>query len=68
MRLEKKVAEALKYVDNDRYLLAKAVGMRANELNNGATPLIDMDVKKHKATDVALYEIAAGKLKISAEN
>lgn len=67
MRLEKIIAEALKNVDNDRYLLAKAVGKRANELSKGATPLVDMDIKKSKATDIALSEIAEGKLRISMD-
>jgi DNA-directed RNA polymerase subunit omega len=68
MRLEKIVAEALKHVDNDRYLLAKAIGKRANELSGGAAPLIDMDIKKAKATDIALCEIAEGKLEVSIES
>jgi len=68
MRLEKIVAEALKRVDNDRYLLAKAIGKRANELSGGAAPLVDMDIKKAKATDIALFEIAEGKLKVSIES
>ena len=68
MRLEKIVAEALKRVDNDRYLLAKAIGKRANELSSGAAPLVDMDIKKAKATDIALSEIAEGKLLVSLDN
>jgi len=68
MRLEKIVAEALKRVDNDRYLLAKAIGKRANELSGGAAPLVDMDIKKAKATDIALCEIAEGKLRVSLDN
>ncbi len=68
MRLEKVVAKALENVNNDRYLLAKAIGKRANELSSGALPLVDMDIKKAKLTDIALYEIAEGKLSISAEN
>ncbi len=68
MRLEKIVSEALKQVNDDRYLLAKAIGKRANELSSGVAPLVDMDIKKNKATDIALHEIAEGKLKISAEN
>jgi len=68
MRLEKIVAEALKCVDNDRYLLAKAIGKRANEISQGSEPLVDMDIKKCKATDIALYEIAEGKLQVSIDN
>jgi len=68
MRLEVLVAEALKHVDNDRYLLAKAIGKRANELSGGSAPLVDMDIKKSMATDIALREIAEGKLRVSIDN
>ncbi len=64
MRLEKIAAEALERVGFDRYLLSIAVAKRANELATGKPPLIDVDVKKYKYTDIALMEIAAGKLKI----
>jgi len=67
-RLEQITAKALDRVNQDRYLLAKAVGKRAEELSSGATPLVDMDIKKHKATDIALYEIAEGKLKVERES
>jgi len=68
MRLEKIVSKALAHVDNDRYLLAKAIGKRANELSGGAVPLVDLDIKKSKATDIALCEIAEGKLKVSLDH
>jgi len=69
MRLEKTIAKALERIDHDRYLLAKAIGKRANDLNEGrATPLVDMDIKKHKATDIALHEIADGKIRVSLDN
>ncbi len=67
-RLEQITAQALERVNHDRYLLAKAVGKRAEELSSGATPLVDMDVKKHKATDIAIHEIAKGKLKVELES
>jgi len=67
MRLEQITAQALERVDHDRYLLAKAIGKRAEELNAGATPLVDMDVKKSKPTDIALFEIAEGKLIVTRE-
>ena len=66
-RLEQITAKALERLNHDRYLLTKAVGKRAEELNRGAAPLVEMDVKKHKATDIALHEIAAGKLHIEKE-
>jgi len=67
MRLEQVTAKALERYDFDRYLLAKAVGKRAEELTKGAEPLIDMDIKKHKASDIAIFEIAEGKLEIIKE-
>jgi len=67
MRLEQITAQALERVDHDRYLLSKAVGKRAEELNAGAAPLVDMDVKKSKPTDIALFEIAEGKLIVTRE-
>ncbi len=67
MRIEKITAQALERVDHDRYLLAKAIGKRADELNAGAKPLVEMDIKKHKPADIALFEIAEGKLIITRE-
>ncbi len=66
-RLEQITAKALERLNHDRYLLTKAVGKRAEELSRGAAPLVDMDIKKHKATDIALHEIAEGKLHIEKE-
>ena len=66
-RLEQVTAKALERVNHDRYVLSKAVGKRAEELNSGVPPLVDMDIKKHKATDIAIHEIAEGKLKIEIE-
>jgi len=67
MRLEQITAKALERYDFDRYLLSKAVGKRAEELTKGAEPLVDMDIKRYKATDIALFEIAEGKLEIIKE-
>jgi len=66
-RLEQITAKALERLNHDRYLLSKAVGKRAEELSSGAVPLVDMDIKKHKATDIAIHEIAEGKLHIEKE-
>ncbi len=69
MRLEKIAAKALEKYNFDRYLMSKAVGKRAKELTNGAKPLIkDMSLKEHKATDIALAEIAEGKIEINLES
>jgi DNA-directed RNA polymerase subunit omega len=67
-RLEQVTAKAMERVNNDRYLLSKAIGKRAEQLGAGSTPLVDMDIKKYKAVDIALYEIAEGKLKVELEN
>jgi DNA-directed RNA polymerase subunit omega len=67
MRLEKVTAKALEKYDFDRYLMAKAVGLRAQQLTEGATPVVDMKLEDHKAADIALVEIAEGKIEISVE-
>ena len=67
MKIEKLTAQALERVDFDRYLLAIAVGKRAEAIANGASPLVNMDPKTEKFTDIALVEIAEGKIIISTE-
>lgn len=65
MRLEEILSKALEKVNNDRYILALAVGQRADELSKGAKPLIDSsETKNMKYTDIAIKEIASGVLKI----
>lgn len=64
MRLEELVTQALKRVDNDRYVLSIAVGQRADELTKGARPLIQNISPNMKFTDIALEEIAYGHLQI----
>ena len=62
MRLEERMTKALKKVDNDRYILAIAVGQRADELSRGAEPLLAQNTQKMKYTDIAIDEIASGLL------
>ena len=64
MRLEERMTKALKQVNNDRYILAIAVGQRADELSKGAKPLLEQNTQKMKYTDIAIDEIANGLLKI----
>jgi DNA-directed RNA polymerase subunit omega len=64
MRLEERMTKALKQVNNDRYILAIAVGQRADELSKGAKPLLDKNTQNMKYTDIAIDEIASGLLKI----
>lgn len=65
-RTEEIAAKALNTVDNDRYKLALLVAKRAEALAEGATPLITLSNPKMKFTDIALREIAAGKVVLEA--
>lgn len=67
MKIEKLAAKALERLDYNRYLLAAAVGKRAEEIAAGATPMVNMDPKVEKFTDIALVEIAEGKIIIADE-
>ncbi len=64
MRLEERMSKALEKTNNDRYILAIAVGQRADELSKGAKPLLELNTQKMKYTDIAIDEIASGLLKI----
>jgi len=68
MRTEQLTARALEKVGEDKYLLASAVGKRVTELVSGSAPLIQLDPKKYKFADIALYEIAEGKIEVSLES
>lgn len=60
-RIEEIAAKALQKMGNDRYKLSLVVAKRAEELANGAIPLVDLDKNKVKFADIALYEIAEEK-------
>ena len=64
MRLEKVIAQALKHAGDDHYVLSLMVAKRANELSEGAEPMIKADKKKEKLTDIALMEIAEGLIEL----
>ena len=64
MRLEERMSKALERTNNDRYILAIAVGQRADELSRGAKPLLEQNTQKMKYTDIAIDEITSGLLKI----
>ncbi|MCW1361073.1 DNA-directed RNA polymerase subunit omega [Campylobacter sp. US33a] len=61
-RIEEVAAKALKKMNDDRYKLSLVVAKRAEELANGALPLVDLDKNKYKFSDIALYEIAEEKI------
>ena len=63
MRSEQIITKALEKVGDDRYKLSLIVANRAEQLGNGAEPLID-DTAKLKNVDIALREIAEGKISI----
>ena len=68
MRTEQLTALALERVDFDKYLLANAVGKRAEALGNGVPSVLDIDTSEMKYADVALQEIAEGKVTVSLES
>lgn len=65
-RTEEITAKALSLVGQDRYRLVMIVSKRAEQLSNGAEPLIKADKNKQKFTDIALLEIAEGKVRLDS--
>lgn len=61
-RIEEVAARALEKVSNNRYILSNLLFARVKELSLGAEPLVPKDVKKDKLTDIAMLEIAEGKI------
>ncbi|EAJ3008357.1 DNA-directed RNA polymerase subunit omega [Campylobacter coli] len=61
-RIEEIAAKALERMGDDRYRLSLVVAKRAEQLADGATPLVDIDKSKLKFADIALYEIAENKI------
>lgn len=64
MRSEEITAKALEKTDNDRYLLSNLVFARIKQLCAGSKPLVNMDLKKDKFADIAIREVAEGKISI----
>lgn len=61
-RMEEIAAKALEKMNNDRYKLSLMVAKRAEDLANGAMPLVELDKSKVKLADIALVEIAEDKI------
>lgn len=66
MRTEQITARALKQVGDDRYKLSLIVAKRAEALANGAVVLVEADTSKMKFADIALFEVAEGKIGLEA--
>lgn len=64
MRIEEIASKALEQVKGDRYLLSNILFMRIDELSRGATPLVNKDIKTDKLSDIALLEVAEGKISL----
>ena len=62
MRIEEIASKALKNVNGDRYLLSNILFVRIDELSRGAKPLVNKDIKLDKLSDIALLEVAEGKI------
>ena len=65
-RIEEITAKALARVGQDRYKLVMLVSKRADQLANGAEPLVKADKNKQKFTDIALLEISEGKIRLES--
>ena len=64
MRVEEIASKALEKLNGDRYLLSNILFARIDELSRGAAPLVNKDVKKDKLSDIALLEVAEGKISL----
>ena len=62
MRVEEIASKALEKVNGDRYLLSNILFVRIDELSRGAAPLVNKDIKRDKLSDIALLEVAEGKI------
>lgn len=61
-RIEEIITKALERVNGNRYQLSLMVAKRAEQLSMGEENLLDIDTKKMKFSDIALREIAEGKI------
>lgn len=63
-RIEQTISQALDSFKDDRYKLALAVAKRAKQLTAGEPNLLDIDTRKMKYLDIALLELAEGKINL----
>jgi DNA-directed RNA polymerase subunit omega len=64
MRPEEITAQALKNLNDDKYLLSIVVAKRAGEIMQGDLPKVANIAKNAKPTDIALLEISQGLVEI----
>jgi DNA-directed RNA polymerase subunit omega len=64
MRPEQIIADALEKVEHDRYKLSLLVSKRVDELFKGDEPLVNINKNNYKLSDIALMEIAEGKINL----
>lgn len=62
LRIEEIITKALERVNGNRYQLSLMVAKRAEQLSMGEENLLDIDTRKMKFSDIALREIAEGKI------
>lgn len=62
MRTEQIVAKALQATGGDRYKLSLMINKRVEQLSAGEESLLEIDTRNMKFTDIAIREIAEGKI------
>ena len=62
MRPEQIIHKSLENMGNDSYKLSILVGQRAKQLLDGDIPLIKITQENIQFTDIALQEVAQGKI------
>ncbi len=66
MGLEKITAKALDKLGGDRYKLSLVVSKRCDELSKGEKPFVNLDPNKVKLADIAITEVAEGKINLES--
>ncbi len=66
MRTEKIAARALDRLNGDRYKLSLVVAKRSEELASGAEPLVEVGINQYKPVDIAIMEVAEGKIGLNS--
>lgn len=67
-RTEQIAAKALEKTGGDRYLLSLMVAKRAEQLASGEISKLNIDTRKMKFADIAIMEIAEGKIELDDQS